>query len=126
MSWSVKAEILSVSWLGEWVEGGLWEVSSSLIVKVLWKSQPEVMVEKVSGVRSLDAGCHSPSYFSPGSCAKSCDVLGCAHVRGCGWVLPGFPNPDIHSGVEFSVYSAVYKPCVLASQPAPPPPPRDM
>ena len=101
MSLSVKAEMLSVSCLGGEVEGGreggLWEVSSSLIVKVLWKLEPEVMAEEVSGVRSLDAGCASPSYFSPGSCAKSCDVL-----EGCGWVAPGFPNPDARSGVKFS------------------------
>lgn len=46
-------EILSVSWQGP-VQGGglLWEVLSTLIVKVLWKSEPEVMAEGVSGVRS--------------------------------------------------------------------------
>lgn len=120
MSWSVKVEIPSVSWLDGWVEDGLWEVSSPLIVKVLWKSEPEVMAEEVSGVRSLDAGCPSPSYLSPGSWTRSCDVLGCAHAWGCGWVLPGFPNPDAHSGVKFSVCSAVNKACVLSSLPPPP------
>lgn len=57
------------------MEEGLWEVSSSLIVKVLWKSEPEVMAEEASGVRSLDVGCPSPSYLVPGSCTRSCDVL---------------------------------------------------
>lgn len=42
------------------MEEGLWEVSSSLIMKVLWKSEPEVMAEEASGVRSLDVGCPSP------------------------------------------------------------------
>lgn len=34
------------------------------------------MAEEVSCVRSLDAGCPSPSSLSPGSCTKSCDVTG--------------------------------------------------
>lgn len=42
----------SVSWQGPVQGGGLWEVLSTLIVKVLWKSEPEVMAEEVSGVRS--------------------------------------------------------------------------
>ena len=54
MSSSVKAEILSVSCLGSgWKEGELWEISSSLIVKVLWKSEPEVMAEEVSSVKEF-------------------------------------------------------------------------
>lgn len=54
MSSSVKAEILSVSCLGSgWKEGELWEISSSLIVQVLWKSEPEVMAEEVSSVKEL-------------------------------------------------------------------------
>lgn len=32
---------------GGWVEDRSWEVSSSPIVKVLWKSEPEVMAEEV-------------------------------------------------------------------------------
>lgn len=62
------------------MEDGLWEVSSSLIVKVLWKSEPEVMAEEVSGVRSWDAGCPSPSYLFSGSWTRSCDILGCVHA----------------------------------------------
>lgn len=59
MSCSVKVEIPSVSWLGGgWVEDGLWEVSSSPIVKMLWKSEPEVMAEEVSGGEAL--GCWLP------------------------------------------------------------------
>ena len=56
----MKVAIVSIFWLGVCVEGQLWEVSSSLIVKVLQKSEPEVMAEEVYGVRSLDAGCPSP------------------------------------------------------------------
>lgn len=74
---------------GGWVEEGLWEVSSSLIVKVLWKSEPKVMAKEVSGVRSLDVGCPSPSYLVPDSCTRSCDVLGCTYAWGCGWVFLG-------------------------------------
>lgn len=36
--------------------------SSSLIAKVLWKSEPEGMAEEVSGVRSSIVSCPSPSY----------------------------------------------------------------
>lgn len=70
MSWSVKVEILSITWLG-------WgEVSALLIVEVLQKSESGEMVMEVSRVRSLDAGCPSPGYLSPGFCTKRWDVLG--------------------------------------------------
>lgn len=57
-------------------------------MKVLWKSEPEVMAEEISGVGSLDAGCPTP-YFSPGSCTKSCDAPECVHARGVGGSLWG-------------------------------------
>lgn len=82
------------------MEGWLWEVSASLIVKVLQKSEPGVMVEEVSYVRSLDAGCPSPSSLSLGSRTKSCDVIGCAYVRGYEWVWPCFPNPVLRCKVQ--------------------------
>ena len=69
-------EILSVSWLGGWLCGGPVVGGFCLIVKVFQKSEPGVMAEEVSCVRNLDAGCPSPSYFSLGSCTKSCDVIG--------------------------------------------------
>lgn len=52
------------------------EVSTLLIVEVLQKSEPGVMVMEVSRVRSLDAGCPSSGYLSPGFCTKRWDVLG--------------------------------------------------
>lgn len=94
------------------------EVFFSLIVKVLWKSEPVEMAEDVSGVRSLDASCPHSSSFSSGSGTKSVGMfLECANARGCGWVSPAFPHP----GVKFSVGSAAHKLCALVSLPGPDP-----
>lgn len=57
------------------------EISSSLIVQVLWKSEPEVMAEEVSSVKwSLDADWLLPTYISSGSCTKSSDAFDCVQA----------------------------------------------
>lgn len=69
---------------------GLWEVSSSLIVKILWRFEPEVMAEEVSGVRSLDAGCPSPSYLFLGFVQGVVMSLGVRMLEDVGGSCLGF------------------------------------
>lgn len=90
------------------MEDGLWEVSSSLRVKVLWKSEPEVMAEEVSGVGSLDAGCPSPSYFLLALIQGGVMFLVVRMLKdvvGLAWV----PKPRC----SISLSSAVHKPYIL-------------
>lgn len=121
---SFSMEILVPWCLGVWkqrfflfpgMRGLLWEVLFSPLVKVLWKPEPEAMAEEVPSW-SEELGCWLPfSRLALSRLGESCAVVGWVHVWRCGWVLPGLSNPDAHSGAKFSVCSAVYKPCVLAS-----------
>lgn len=75
MSWCAQVEILSFFCLG--LGGGRQVVGGFLLTD--GESALEIWARDDGrgsfGARNLDADCPSPSYFSPGSHARSCDIL---------------------------------------------------